>query len=74
MIIENSKQTYEIQRKISLNYSSAYDILAKCVLTNTCNAEETLKQSEDIQLERETLTTDLEKLNKETETIIKLIP
>lgn len=70
-IIENSRQTYELQRKITLNYSNAYDILANCVLTNTCNINETLKKFQDIQTERESLVIELEELNKETEAILK---
>ncbi len=73
-IIENSRQTYELQRKITLNYSDAYNALANCVLTNTCNVEETLKKFETIETEREALTTDLEKLNKETEKILTKLP
>lgn len=72
MLIENSRQTYDAQRKISENYKSAFDQLYSCIITpsDSCEPEITIAKFKDIQVERDKLLKELDKLNKETEAIM----
>jgi hypothetical protein len=71
-LINNSSETYEIQRKITQNYKDAFDKLYYCLLSppELCEVEATVAGFKDIQIERDKLIIELDRLNKETETIM----
>ena len=75
-LVDNFRETYNIQRDLSLNYSNSYDTLVNCLFVekNNCKMEEKLKEFEKISSEREQLKNQLEQKNKETEMIMSKFP
>lgn len=73
LLIDDFRQTYELQEQLKINYSKAYSELVTCTVENatTCNYFEVNTKLEKIKKERDLLNKKLEGLNKQTESLIK---
>ena len=71
--IKHSSESYDLQRRITLNYEQSYDGLLDCFSKgkDNCSLEELLNNQKQLASERESLITELDKINSETEVLIK---
>ncbi len=72
-IIDNSKKTYDLQRRITLNYSESFDQLLECFKFNpaTCSPDETGKKFDSMGQERNSMVEELKVLEEEKVNILK---
>lgn len=75
-IVSNSRETYEIQNKLIDNYKRSFEQLYICIMAakDECDPNKTSQKFQNIYNERQQLTTQLNALNKETESIIGKFP
>jgi hypothetical protein len=74
-LIDNANQTFEVQKKITENYKSAFDKIYYCLLCppESCQVEETIAGFKNIQTERDNLITELNQLGEQTKAIVTRI-
>jgi|SRR3989344_406677 len=75
-LVVNFRDTYDIQEKLSQNYSDAYNLLVDCLVIkkNECKVDEITKDFEKIQSERNQLKLLLEQHNQKAEAILNKFP
>ncbi len=72
-LIKHSSESYTLQQKISLNYEQSYNGLLDCFSKgkDNCSLEELLNNQKQLVSERESMITELNKINSETENLLK---
>lgn len=73
--IKHSATSYDLQRRITLNYSQTDELIIECLKLNMqiCIPEVSGKELERLAKEREQMITELNKVNSETENLIKVM-
>ena len=71
--IKHSAQSYDLQRRITLNYSQSNDLITECLKLNMqiCLPEVSGKELERLSKEREQMISELDKINFETGNLLK---
>lgn len=71
--ILHSKDVFNLQREIYLNFTEAYNLIAECLKFDkqTCDPEIAGKQLDDLQKKRDQMVTKLNELNYKTETLLQ---
>lgn len=71
--IQHSAESYDLQRRISLNYSQAFDQIVECFKLNlqTCDPKIAGKKLDDLRQERDKMIAELDKLNLKTEALLQ---
>lgn len=75
-LILNFRDTYNIQSKLSDNYSSAFNYLANCFVVSPakCDKVEMAKQLQTVKEERDILKVQLDQENQKTTLLLKQLP
>lgn len=71
--IQHSAESYDLQRRISLNYSQAFDQIIECFKLDlkTCDPETAGNKLDALARERDQMVIELSELNFKTETLLQ---